>query len=97
MLKEPFFVERESSESCQSPASASLKADNNNTLGSLTKKFVELIKTAPDETIEIHEASEKLCIQKRRIYDITNVLEGIGYIQKLGKNQMKWVGGTKES
>jgi transcription factor E2F3 len=36
-----------------------------------------------------------LGIQKRRIYDITNVLEGIGYIEKLGKNLMKWVGGIE--
>jgi hypothetical protein len=36
-----------------------------------------------------------LGIQKRRIYDITNVLEGIGYIEKLGKNLMQWVGGVE--
>lgn len=35
-------------------------------------------------------------MQKRRIYDITNVLEGIGYIQKIHKNKMKWVGGTMD-
>jgi sugar-specific transcriptional regulator TrmB len=35
-----------------------------------------------------------LGVQKRRIYDITNVLEGIGYIQKIHKNKMKWVGGS---
>ena len=31
-------------------------------------------------------------MQKRRIYDITNVLEGIGLIQKKHKNQIQWVG-----
>lgn len=29
-------------------------------------------------------------MQKRRIYDITNVLEGIGLIRKGGKNHIKW-------
>ena len=29
--------------------------------------------------------------QKRRIYDITNVLEGIGLIEKRTKNSIKWL------
>lgn len=33
-----------------------------------------------------------LNVQKRRIYDITNVLEGIGLIQKECKNNIKWSG-----
>lgn len=31
-------------------------------------------------------------MQKRRIYDITNVLEGIGLIEKGGKNNIRWNG-----
>ncbi|CAI5981260.1 unnamed protein product [Closterium sp. NIES-65] len=33
-----------------------------------------------------------LPVQKRRIYDITNVLEGIGLIEKRGKNIVRWAG-----
>lgn len=29
-------------------------------------------------------------VQKRRIYDITNVLEGIGLIEKTAKNHIRW-------
>lgn len=29
-------------------------------------------------------------MQKRRIYDITNVLEGIGLIEKKSKNNIAW-------
>lgn len=29
-------------------------------------------------------------MQKRRIYDITNVLEGIGLIEKTVKNRIQW-------
>lgn len=31
-------------------------------------------------------------VQKRRIYDITNVLEGIGLIEKKSKNNIQWRG-----
>jgi hypothetical protein len=31
-------------------------------------------------------------VQKRRIYDITNVLEGIGILRKISKNQIEWKG-----
>lgn len=33
-----------------------------------------------------------LKVQKRRIYDITNVLEGINLIQRYKKNHVRWVG-----
>ena len=32
-------------------------------------------------------------MQKRRIYDITNVLEGVGLLEKTSKNNIKWNGG----
>lgn len=34
--------------------------------------------------------------KKRRIYDITNVLEGINLIKKTGKNLYKWKGKTDD-
>ena len=45
--------------------------------------------------VDLNKAAEKLKVSKRRIYDITNVLEGIGYIEKM-KNNVKWVGGKKD-
>lgn len=30
------------------------------------------------------------------MYDITNVLEGIGYIEKISKNKIKWIGTTDD-
>ncbi|CAN0847397.1 Transcription factor E2FA [Linum grandiflorum] len=61
-------------------------------LGLLTKKFVNLIKDAEDGIIDLNKAAETLDVQKRRIYDITNVLEGIGLIEKTLKNRIKWKG-----
>lgn len=36
-------------------------------------------------------------VQKRRIYDITNVLEGIGLIEKKSKNHIRWKGSNTEA
>lgn len=52
------------------------KARHDNSLSVLTKKFVELIKNSPNLTLDLNEAVKELNVQKRRIYDITNVLEG---------------------
>ena len=61
-------------------------------LGLLTKKFVALIRSAPDGVLDLNAAATHLSVQKRRIYDITNVLEGIGLIEKKSKNQIRWKG-----
>ena len=36
-------------------------------------------------------AAKQLKVQKRRIYDITNVLEGIRLIEKNSKNHVRWM------
>ena len=59
-------------------------------LGHLTRKFVDLLKAAPHGTLDLNEAASQLSVQKRRIYDITNVLEGIGLIEKKAKNNIRW-------
>jgi transcription factor E2F3 len=59
-------------------------------LGLLTKKFVQLIQSSPDGIIDLNAAATELSVQKRRIYDITNVLEGIGLIEKKSKNNIHW-------
>ncbi|CAI5492887.1 unnamed protein product [Closterium sp. Naga37s-1] len=63
-----------------------------NSLGLLTKKFIDLIKGSDDGTLDLNTAASTLQVQKRRIYDITNVLEGIGLIEKKGKNNIQWKG-----
>ena len=45
----------------------------------------------------MNEAAETLDVQKRRIYDITNVLEGVGLIEKRSKNVIAWRGGGGSS
>lgn len=59
-------------------------------LGLLTRKFINLIHEAEDGTLDLNRTAEVLEVQKRRIYDITNVLEGIGLIEKTSKNHIHW-------
>lgn len=59
-------------------------------LGLLTKKFIDLLTTSSDGVVDLNECSQKLQVQKRRLYDITNVLEGIGMLEKKSKNQIQW-------
>jgi len=63
-------------------------------LGLLTKKFVELLQGQQErgDSLDLNQAAIKLSVQKRRIYDITNVLEGIGLIEKKSKNNIAWRG-----
>lgn len=57
----------------------------------LTKRFVKLLNSNQERVINLNDASQKLSVAKRRIYDITNVLEGIGLLQKTAKNVTKWI------
>ncbi|XP_061376266.1 transcription factor E2FB-like [Gastrolobium bilobum] len=59
-------------------------------LGMLTKRFINLIKLAKDGILDLRKAADILEVQKRRIYDITNVLQGIGLIEKNSKNIVQW-------
>lgn len=63
-------------------------------LGLLTTRFVTLLQEADEGILDLKAAADQLAVrQKRRIYDITNVLEGIGLIEKKSKNSIQWLGG----
>ncbi|XP_060529134.1 transcription factor E2F5 [Cylas formicarius] len=60
-------------------------------LGLLTTKFVNLLQKSKGGVLDLKVAADILAVrQKRRIYDITNVLEGIGLIEKRSKNSIQW-------
>ncbi|EFA09573.1 transcription factor E2F5 [Tribolium castaneum] len=60
-------------------------------LGLLTTKFVNLLQKSTGGVLDLKVAADLLAVrQKRRIYDITNVLEGIGLIEKKSKNSIQW-------
>lgn len=60
-------------------------------LGLLTKKFIALLRSSAHGDLDLNCAASQLKVQKRRIYDITNVLEGIQLIEKNSKNHVQWM------
>jgi hypothetical protein len=42
--------------------------------------------------MDLNDAVGKLAVYKRRIYDITHVLEGLGLITRYKRNEIRWVG-----
>ena len=52
------------------------KQRQENSLDELTRSFINYVKETKNVKININEIVKKLKVKKRRIYDITNVLEG---------------------
>jgi hypothetical protein len=86
--EEEEFQEYEQDPNDQSFAST---ARAGKSLGLLTQRFIKFLQNTPAGYVDINTAADKLNVtQKRRIYDITNVLEGIGLIEKRSKNLIHW-------
>ncbi|XP_023075459.1 transcription factor E2F2 isoform X2 [Piliocolobus tephrosceles] len=73
----------------KTPKSPGEKTRYDTSLGLLTKKFIYLLSESEDGVLDLNWAAEVLDVQKRRIYDITNVLEGIQLIRKKAKNNIQ--------
>ena len=52
------------------------KSRQTNSLDELTKKFMKYVIEAKNSSINLNTVMKKIKVKKRRIYDITNVLEG---------------------
>lgn len=76
----------------QDRSSAVDRSRFDSSLGLLTKRFLGLLQSAENGILDLNLASVTLAVQKRRIYDITNVLEGIGLLKKISKNNIQWKG-----
>ncbi|KAK4719766.1 hypothetical protein R3W88_018104 [Solanum pinnatisectum] len=68
-----------------------------NSFGSLTKKFINLIKHAEDGVLDLNKTADTLDVEKRRLYDITNVLEGVGLLEKKSLNMIQWKYGNNDT
>ncbi|KAB1211667.1 E2F transcription factor-like E2FF [Morella rubra] len=61
-------------------------------LGILCSNFLKLYGEEGVGTIELDDAASKLGVERRRMYDVVNILESIGIIERKGKNTYSWKG-----
>ncbi|XP_051991357.1 transcription factor E2F3-like [Xyrauchen texanus] len=76
----------------KAPKTPPEKTRYDTSLGFLTKKFCQLLAQSSDGVLDLNKAAIELNVQKRRLYDITNVLEGVHLIKKSSKNNIQWLG-----
>ncbi|GJQ14731.1 hypothetical protein GpartN1_g6522.t1 [Galdieria partita] len=55
----------------------------------LTARFFDILLHSPNGTVDLNFASRKLDVRKRRLYDVVNVCEGVGILDKATKNCVK--------
>lgn len=53
------------------PSSLSHPSRYDSSLGKLTKQFVHILRSSPENSLDLNRAASELGVQKRRIYDIT--------------------------
>ncbi|KAL1205952.1 E2F transcription factor-like E2FD [Cardamine amara subsp. amara] len=61
-------------------------------LGLLVSNFLSLYNRDSVDLISLDDAAAKLGVERRRIYDVVNILETIGLVARRGKSQYSWMG-----
>ncbi|XP_022921523.1 E2F transcription factor-like E2FE [Cucurbita moschata] len=61
-------------------------------LGLLCSNFLRLYDRGDVHSISLDNAASRLGVERRRIYDIVNVLESVGILCRKAKNQYSWIG-----
>ena len=62
------------------------------TLITLTQDFLNVLTSSEGKEVDLSQLENDLGVSKRRLYDVTNVLAGIGIIERSGKAKVKWIG-----
>eukprot|EP01086_Lenisia_limosa_P005644 TRINITY_DN2288_c0_g1_i1.p1 TRINITY_DN2288_c0_g1~~TRINITY_DN2288_c0_g1_i1.p1 ORF type:complete len:263 (+),score=45.23 TRINITY_DN2288_c0_g1_i1:217-1005(+) len=72
------------------PIRRATKGPDTLNLSTISEHFMEILRSSP-EGVDLNKAAEQIGVKKRRLYDITNVLEGVGALKKISKNVVKQI------
>ncbi|CAM9002155.1 unnamed protein product [Rhodiola kirilowii] len=61
-------------------------------LGLLCSNFLSLYNREGVQSVGLDDAANRLGVERRRIYDIVNILESVGVLARKAKNQYTWKG-----
>lgn len=61
-------------------------------LEELSKKFLSLFLDKSESLLSLDKITNQLGVERRRIYDIINILESLKLVSRKGKNNYKWNG-----
>jgi transcription factor E2F7/8 len=61
-------------------------------LEELSKKFIEHFEGRGSNVIQLDKITNRLGVERRRIYDVINILESLNVVSKKGKNNYEWRG-----
>ncbi|KAL4438117.1 hypothetical protein ABPG74_016896 [Tetrahymena malaccensis] len=64
-------------------------------LEELSKKFLSLFLDKEESMLSLDKITNQLGVERRRIYDIINILESLKLVSRKGKNNYKWNGFQK--
>jgi transcription factor E2F3 len=66
-------------------------------LASLTSAFIKILTDANGADVELSAAEQLLKTTTRRLYDVVNVLAGVGLLTRTAKSRVRWVSTGDES
>jgi hypothetical protein len=68
-----------------------MSKQSKHTLVQVTQDFVNILISSKGDEVDFNTASGSLGPSKRRLYDVINVLEGIGVIERCGKARVRLI------
>jgi transcription factor E2F7/8 len=58
----------------------------------LTRKFINKFEAASSDILILDRVTIELNVERRRIYDIINIMESLSVVTKIKKNVYQWKG-----